>query len=96
MKNSAIIQPVVSEKSYNMANSANKYTFMVDTKATKIEIKKEVEKLYKVHVLSVNCVTDPGKLGMNWKIRVQNRQQDKKKALVTLKKGDKIDNFFNV
>lgn len=96
MKNNPIIQPMVSEKSYNLANSLNKYTFLVDKAATKTEIAKEIAKKYKVKVLSVNCVTDPGKLGMNWKIRVKTRKQDKKKALVTLKKGDKIENFFNV
>ena len=96
MKNNPVIQPLVSEKSYAQANTLNKYTFLVDPKATKTEIAKEIAKKYKVKVLSVNCLTDPGKLGTNWKIRVKSRKEDKKKALVTLKKGDKIENFFNV
>jgi large subunit ribosomal protein L23 len=66
-----------------------KYLFEVDTKATKIEIKKAVEEIYKVKVQSVNVVNMPGKLK-----RVRTKYgytSDWKKAVVTLREGNKIE-----
>ena len=51
-----VLKPVVSEKSYSLANESNKYVFFVDSGVNKIEIKNAVEKKYKVKVLSVNIV----------------------------------------
>ena len=48
------LQPVISEKSYNIANAQNKYTFLVDRGVNKIEMQKAVEEKYKVHVEKVN------------------------------------------
>lgn len=67
----------------------NKYIFKVDVKASKIDVKKAVEKIYKVHVAEVNTVNMPGKLK-----RVRQKAgytSDWKKAIVTLKPGSKID-----
>lgn len=66
-----------------------KYIFHVDKKSNKLEIKKAVEEIYKVKVLDVNTVLVPGK-------RKRVRQEigytvDWKKALVTLKEGEKIE-----
>lgn len=96
MKTSVLLQPVVSEKSYLLANSQNKYVFLVEKTAEKIEIAKEVEKKHKVKVLSVNTVNRPGKMRKDWKHNKGYRSQDMKKAIVTLKKGDKIDEFLNI
>ncbi len=96
MKSNILLQPVISEKSYIMANAMNKYVFLVDHSASKIEIEKEVEKQYKVKVTDVNTVVRPGKLKRNWKTRAQIRRSDEKKAIVTLKKGDKIEEFLNI
>lgn len=96
MKTNIILQPVVSEKSYVLANSLNKYVFLVSPDSEKIEIKKEIEKLHKVKVLSVNIITRPGKMGRIWKLNKKYRNEDMKKAVVTLKKGDKIEEFLNI
>ncbi|MCC7289973.1 50S ribosomal protein L23 [bacterium] len=96
MKSNLLIQPVISEKSYVLANSQNKYVFLVDVKASRIEIEKEVEKRYKVKVVSVNIVRKPGKLKRDWRLNKKYRKEDQKKAVVTLKKGDKIDEFLNI
>lgn len=96
MKKSVIIQPVISEKSYEMANTHNKYTFYVDSSSTKIEIAKAVESQYKVAVQSVNTVVKPGKSRTDWRRNRTTRNQDRKKAIVQLKSGSKIDDFFNV
>lgn len=96
MKSNIILQPMISEKSYLMANALNKYVFLVDNSAEKIEIAKEIEKAYKVKVLDVNVVTRPGKLKREWRSNRKFRRSDEKKAIVTLKKGDKIEEFFNI
>ncbi len=90
------VKPLVSEKSYASANALNKYTFAIPVNVEKIEAKKEIERKYKVKVLDVNSVTRPGKIKTDWKKNVKRRAQDKKKVVVTLKKGDKIDEFFSI
>ena len=76
-----ILAPVVTEKSNN-GLQAGKYTFKVNKKATKIDIKNAVEKLFEVKVLSVNTITVKGKekrVG-----RYVGKTSDWKKAIVTI------------
>ncbi|MBI3252722.1 MAG: 50S ribosomal protein L23 [Candidatus Omnitrophica bacterium] len=69
--------------------SRGKYLFAVSPRANKIEIKKAVESVYKVKVRSVNTAVVPGKLK---RVRVQiGHTPEWKKAVVTLKQGQKID-----
>ena len=84
-----IIAPVVSEKSYNLIDEG-KYTFLVDTKATKPEIKYAVEKIFGVKVAGVNTTNRPGKrkrTRFGWGSRNAT-----KRAVVTLQEGS-IDIF---
>ncbi|MGB9802961.1 50S ribosomal protein L23 [Desulfofundulus sp.] len=86
-------RPVVTEKSMSLL-ADNKYTFIVDPRANKVEIKKAVEELFKVKVEKVNTMRVKGKAK-----RVRNivgRRPDVKKAIVTLRKGDKIELFEGV
>jgi len=97
MKNNELkLQPVVSEKSYNLANAENKYTFLATRGSNKIEVGKAIEAKYKVKVEDVNSVVRPGKMFTNWKTRHSFRKSDMVKFVVTLKKGDKIDEFLNI
>ena len=76
-----ILAPVVTEKS-NMDMQEGKYTFKVAKKATKVDIKNAVEKLFEVKVLKVNTITVKGKekrVGVH-----QGRTSDWKKAIVTI------------
>jgi len=76
-----IVKPIITEKS-NDAMQEGKYTFKVNKKATKVEIKKAVEALFEVKVLKVNTMSVKGK-----KKRVgvhQGRTSDWKKAIVTI------------
>ncbi len=91
-----VLKPVISEKSYSLANESNKYVFFVDSGINKIEIKNAVEKKYKVKVLGVNTTVKPGKMVRDLKSNKSSRRSDKRKAVVTLKKGDKIDEFLNI
>lgn len=83
-----IVAPFITEKSSYLAGD-NKYVFLVTAKANKPEIKKAILNLYKVEPLSVNIVSVKGKAVRRGKVR--GRKQDFRKAIVTLRKGDKID-----
>lgn len=76
-----IIKPIITEKS-NDAVQLGKYTFKVNKKATKVDIKRAVEKLFNVKVLSVNTISVKGKekrVG-----RYVGKTSDWKKAIVTI------------
>jgi large subunit ribosomal protein L23 len=84
-----LLQPRISEKATRLANKENKYVFVVKTNANKISIRRAVEAVYKVKVLQVNIIRNDGKL-KNFG-RTQGRTSDFKKAIVTLKEGEKIE-----
>jgi len=76
-----IVKPIITEKS-NDSIVEGKYTFKVNPKATKVEIKNAVEKLFNVRVLNVNTVSVKGK---NKRVgRYAGKTSDWKKAIVTI------------
>ena len=86
-----IIEPVVSEKSYDLVADNNTYTFIVDPRTNKTEIKQAVESIFDVTVTSVNTMNRKGKRKRTgWTI---GKRKDTKRALVTLVPGDTIDVF---
>jgi large subunit ribosomal protein L23 len=85
-----IIKPIISEKSYDLAD-LNKYTFKVDRRATKPDIRRAVEEIFKVGVIAVNTANMRGKLKRQG--RNQGYRPNWKKAVVTLREGDKIEIF---
>jgi large subunit ribosomal protein L23 len=85
-----IIRPVVSEKSY-AGLEANVYTFLVDPRANKTEIKEAVQDIWNVRVTSVNTINRKGKLKRR-RFTVGKRP-DQKRAIVTLAEGDSIEIF---
>jgi large subunit ribosomal protein L23 len=87
-----IFAPVVSEKSYNLIDDG-KYTFEVDPRANKTEIKLAIEKIFDVKVGSVNTLNRTGKTRRT-KFGTGKRK-DIKRAIVTLKSGS-IDIFTAV
>jgi large subunit ribosomal protein L23 len=86
-------QPVISEKSFANADSG-KYVFQVNPKATKAEIKKAVEMAFKVHVITVHTIIVKGKIKRFGKIF--GKRKDYKKAIVTVKSGEKIEDFKGI
>ena len=84
-----IIAPVVSEKSYNLIDEG-KYTFLVDPRANKTEIKIAIEKIFDVKVASVNTINRKGK-SRRTRFGIGKRK-DTKRAIVTLREGS-IDIF---
>ncbi len=86
-----IIEPVVSEKSYDLIERHNTYTFLVDRRANKTEIKEAIAEIFGVKVLSVNTMNRKGKRKRTgW---VMGKRADTKRALVKLADGDTIDLF---
>ena len=86
-----IFEPIVSEKSYDLIEDANTYTFVVDRRANKTQIKQAVASIFDVEVLSVNTMNRKGKLKRTG--YVLGKRKDTKRALVKLADGDKIDIF---
>ena len=83
-----ILSPIVTEKSTNLSEQ-NKISFRVNSKANKVNLKKNIEKIFKVNVTKINIVNQKKKLKMR-----QGKKSTKagyKKAIVTLKKGQSID-----
>lgn len=98
MNKRILIKPFVTEKSTAQGDKLNKYTFVVDRHANKLEIKKAVEEFYSVAVDSVNTSIVPAKqktLFRNGKM-TQGRKAGFKKAVVTVQQGDFINFFGNV
>ena len=83
-----ILSPLVTEKSTNLSEQ-NKIVFKVPSKATKENLKKNIEKIFKVNVTKVNIINKRNriKLTRGRKVKVSGF----KKAIITLKKGQSID-----
>ena len=84
----SILQPIITEKATGLSEQ-NKVLFKVRNDASKISIKKNIEKIFKVNVIKVNTITKKSKNKIvRGKIGIKKGY---KKALVTLKKGQSID-----
>lgn len=89
-----IKRPLVTEKSMILRDTGNQYAFVVESKANKHQIRTAVEKLFKVHVADIKTAIVRGKIkrvGRN-----SGKRPNWKKALVTLKEGEKIELFEGV
>lgn len=86
-----LVRPLLSEKSNKARESGNKYSFVVERKATKADVKKAVEKMFSVKVEDVNTLVLRGKMKRrgNHEVKMPNT----KKAVVTLAEGAKISLF---
>ena len=86
-----ILRPVVSEKSYDLIEDNNTYTFEVDPRSNKEEIRDAVETVFDVRVVRVNTMNRKGKMKrQGW---TYGKRKDTKRALVTLAEGNSIDLF---
>ena len=84
----AIVAPVITEKA-TLASESNQFVFRVARNATKPQIKAAIERLFDVKVTAVNTLLRKGKRKVFRGVR--GRQQDMKKAIVTLADGYRID-----
>tara|TARA_B100000963_G_scaffold120632_1_gene105245 strand:- start:784 stop:1077 length:294 start_codon:yes stop_codon:yes gene_type:complete len=83
-----ILSPIVTEKSTNLSEH-NKIVFKVPNKANKKNLKKNIEKLFKVNITKINIINKQSrtKLTRGRKVKISGY----KKAIITLKKGQSID-----
>jgi large subunit ribosomal protein L23 len=86
-----IKRPLVTEKSNIQKETANQLTFEVDRRANRIEIRRAIEQIFNVKVASVRTMQVTGK--MKRRGRILGKRRDWKKAIVTLRPGQRIDFF---
>lgn len=95
---STIIKPIITEKMTKLTEKLNRFGFVVDKDANKIQIKNEIEKMYGVNVVAVNTVNYIGKQKMRstkkgFSVGRVNRY---KKAIITLSENETIDFYSNI
>ena len=93
-----LIKPVITEKMTDESEKYNRFGFVVDRRANKLEIKDAVEKMYGVSVEKVRTMVYPGKAkSRNTKGGViSGRTNSYKKAIVDLAEGESIDFYGNI
>jgi len=93
-----LIKPIVTEKITGQAESLNRYGFIVNRNANKLQIKKAVESLYNVSVTSVNTLIHGGKRKSRFTKAgvISGSTGMSKKAIVTVAKGETIDFYSNI
>lgn len=98
MARTIIIKPIITEKAEKLSEGLSQFSFVVDKKANKVEIRKAIEKLYSVNVSSVNTMLMPGRAkNRNTKSGLlKGRVSSFKKAIVTLEAGESIDFFGDI
>ena len=95
---SILIKPIITEKATNDSELFNRYTFVVDKRANKIEIKDAVETAYGVSIESVRTMNYPVQRSTKYtkKGLVTGTKAAYKKAIVQLAEGDSIDFYSNL
>jgi large subunit ribosomal protein L23 len=93
-----LLKPIVTEKMTKQGEDLNRYGFIVDPRANKLQIKKAIEDMYGVSVESVNTMRYLGKSKSRYTKSgvVQGRGKSFKKAIVTLVNDEKIDFYSNI
>jgi len=93
-----LVKPLITEKNTAIQELLNQYSFEVSRSCNKIEIARAIEKKFNVRVTNVNTLVLKGKRKsqMTKKGRFEGYRSDRKKAIVTLHKEDKIDFLGNV
>ena len=93
-----LIKPIVTEKLTDQGEKLNRYGFIVDRKANKLQIKEAVEKMYNVSVADINTVNYHGKKKSRYTKAgiLRGRANHIKKAYVSLAGDDKIDFYANI
>jgi large subunit ribosomal protein L23 len=93
-----ILKPIITEKMTQMGEKLNRYGFLVDRNANKLQIKKAIKDVYGVEVAEVNTMTFAGKKKTRYTKTgfITGSSNSYKKAIVTLAKGETIDFYSNI
>ena len=95
---SIIIKPIITEKMTQMGEKLNRYGFLVDRKANKLQIKQAIKEIYGVEVAEVRTMNYPGKKKSRYTKSgiIAGKSPSYKKALIKLAKGETIDFYSNI
>jgi large subunit ribosomal protein L23 len=95
---SIILKPIITEKMTQMGEKLNRYGFLVDRKANKLQIREAIKDLYGVEPVEVNTMIYSGKNKSRFTKGgvITGRTSAYKKAIVTLAKGETIDFYSNI
>jgi large subunit ribosomal protein L23 len=96
--NDVLIRPMLTEKVNKQTEKFRRYSFVVDRKANKLEIKKAVEQFYNVTVMTVNTCVTPAK-AKNRQTKsgiISGRKPAKKKAIVTIAENEEINLYGEI
>lgn len=98
MIKTVLIKPIITEKAELLSEKLNRYSFVVNKKAKKAEVKKAIEEMYDVKVLAVNTLIMPAKLKskMTKSGMLNGKVSSFKKAIVTLPEGEEIDFYGEI
>lgn len=90
-----LLSPLITEKMTNITADKGKYGFLVNPKANKIQIAKAIEEKFNVHVTDVKTINHQGKTKTQFRKsgRFTGKTAKFKKAIITLKEGEKIELF---
>jgi len=93
-----IIKPIITEKMTNLSEKLNRYGFVVDRRANKLQIKKAIKDLYGVDAIEVNTMVYSGKNKSRFTKGgvISGRTNSYKKAIITLAEGETIDFYSNI
>lgn len=91
-----IIRPIDTEKTRYQASELGQYTFEVDRRANKIEVRQAIEAIYDKNVVGVNVMNMPAKASKRRGRRRMVRRPQWKKAVVTVAEGQRLDVFEGV
>jgi len=95
---SIIIKPIITEKMTHMGEKLNRFGFLVDKKANKLEIKRAIKDIYGVDVVEINTMLVSGKTKTRYSKTgfIAGRSSSYKKAIITLAQGETIDFYSNI
>jgi large subunit ribosomal protein L23 len=98
MAKTILVKPIITEKAEMLSENLGKYSFVVNSDANRIEVRKAVEEMYGVTVDSVNTMVMPAKIKnrMTRSGILKGRVSGYKKAIVTLADGEEIDFFGDI
>ncbi len=93
-----IKKPVITEKMTEMGEKLNRYGFIVDKRANKLQIKEAIKEIYGVEVASINTMNYSGKTKSRYTKAgfISGKTNSFKKAIVTLAEGETIDFYSNI
>lgn len=93
-----LIKPIVTEKFTTLGEEMNRFGFLVNKKANKVQIKKAVEEMYNVKVVSVNTMVYGGKSKSRFTRGgvINGKTNSTKRAVITLAEGETIDFYSNI